>query len=110
MQTVWQDHDRLGEIAIVRPDLTSDQKPSHFAGQQGEPAVPASIRLTPAMVLAAVFRIVAEDLGYDVANVVALESDGERLTVETRLGLRRTHEHNAAVVFRGRIEAEWLPL
>ena len=72
--------------------------------------MPASITVTPTMVLAAVFRIVAEDLGYDVASVVALESDSERLTVETRLGLRRTYEHSAAVVFRGRIEAEWLPV
>ena len=65
---------------------------------------------TPAMVLASVFRIVAEDLGYDVANVAALESDGERLTVEPRLGLRRTYEHSSARVFRRRVEAEGPPL
>ena len=62
------------------------------------------------MVLAAVLRIAAEDLALDLANVVALESDGERLTVETRLGLRRTYEHGAASLIRGRVEAEWLPL
>ena len=47
--------------------------------------MPASIRVTLAMVLAAVFRVVADDLDYDGADVVALESDGQRLTVETSL-------------------------
>ena len=70
----------------------------------------ASITVTPAIVMASIFRIVAESLGYDVADVVALESNSQRLTVETRLGLRRTYEHAAAKVFRGRVEAEWLPL